>query len=88
MQHAGNDIQEMKTIKCLFYTVTMSDIILLHFPESGISLHCAKLKNRMIMIKIIQRYDKWSLKLNVKKCKHMSIAVKSEHQSSYGHTIC
>ena len=28
----------------------------------------------------IQWCDKWSLKLNVEKCKHMSIAVHNEHQ--------
>ena len=33
--------------------------------------------------RIIQWCDKWSLIINVKKCKHMSIAVKNEHQSSY-----
>ena len=37
--------------------------------------------------RIIQWCDKWSLKLNVKKCKHMSIAVKNEHQSSYHMSI-
>ena len=29
--------------------------------------------------RIIQWCDKWSLKLNVEKCKHMSIAVHNEH---------
>ena len=37
--------------------------------------------------RIIQWCDKWNLKLNVKKCKHMSIAVKNEHQSSYHMSI-
>ena len=35
------------------------------------------------IIRIIEWCDKWRLKLNVQKCKHMPIAVKNEHQSSY-----